>query len=234
MFSIEVSRSLIKSDKPTGDSEEVAKKRKKFKELVIDCVSLTKDLPKSRAYLLRILEAIDTFPITANIFGHESIIGSLGTECAAILKNVDGVNETASKPNDYCYVSVPVFNGGSAYQALSSSMYKVLLKTRDEKDDYLYDRMKYNIGEWNLNNANNSSGYSYSQDEEACSYSPFKTAELVEKLLKNKCVKTVYVPDPWLIKKIGSKGQRLILRPFETDDRFMVDLSETNCTEGVK
>ena len=60
--------------------------------------------------------------------------------------------------------------------------------------------------------------------DDLCSYDPFATAALVESLLDLPDVQTVFVPDPWLVKRLAAHGSRVIYRPFLEDDRFALRL----------
>jgi hypothetical protein len=51
-------------------------------------------------------------------------------------------------------------------------------------------------------------------------------------MLKLPCVKAVFVPDPWLIKKFSNEPSKVILRNFISNDIFSVDTTSMNCTVG--
>lgn len=62
------------------------------------------------------------------------------------------------------------------------------------------------------------------------SYCPNRTAEFIEELLKNNpCVRTVYVPDRWLVNRLNEFGSKVMYRPFVEDDRYAVDISKQVC-----
>lgn len=61
-------------------------------------------------------------------------------------------------------------------------------------------------------------------------YCPNKTAEMIEQMLEaNPCIKHVYVPSEWLVNRLNSLGKKVILRPFEEEDRFAVDVGGNQC-----
>jgi len=72
----------------------------------------------------------------------------------------------------------------------------------------------------------------YTQNQDSyglCGYNQFKTAKLIEELLKNKCVSNVYIQDPWILNYFAEKSNKVIYQAYNSENRFSVELNHENC-----
>ncbi len=60
-------------------------------------------------------------------------------------------------------------------------------------------------------------------------YCPNRTADFIEELLKDPCVKRVYVPTRYLSNKLNDLSPKVIFRRFEERDRFAVEVGGNEC-----
>jgi hypothetical protein len=118
----------------------------------------------------------------------------------------------------------------SVYYYSTIEVLQQLVKTPEEKDEFLFGDLATRISPFTLNHTPGGGG---SSKPEECSYDPFKTATFIENLLKDKkCIQRVYVPETWLVKRLKAQGSRVIYRPMLEYDRFLVDAAEMNCKEA--
>ena len=113
---------------------------------------------------------------------------------------------------------------------------KVMFHKPDDRDEYFNVLLSHsNCLLYPKSNSSYNNGSSLNTDEEYCSYDPFKTADLIEKIVNIGCVDRVFVPDVWLVKKLEGMGGKLLYKPFVEEDRFFVEFPSDPCAErGTK
>lgn len=227
--SITVTQSSLAAPAVKDAEKAIAEKRAKFKKLIEACTSLAKGSADAEAYLNRILTAIDTYPLNTQLWQNEGNLNNLGGQCSALADLLEGkmVNSSYS----CCQIAQNLPQGGTTSISLSLQVVKDMIKTPEDKNKLLEAMFKGSVQEYALNPAaqNYYPGNGNQLDPADCSYDPFKTAKFIEDLLKDPCVGTVFVPDPWLLARLASHGKRVIYRPFIEDDRFMVESGQMKC-----
>lgn len=61
-------------------------------------------------------------------------------------------------------------------------------------------------------------------------FCPNRTAEYIENLLeKHPCIQKIYIPNYWLISRLNAVASKVVYRPFENDDVYAIEFTETQC-----
>ena len=124
---------------------------------------------------------------------------------------------------------------------LSHDMIRKMAKTEEDKDVLMSAQLDpYNTLVPTVSSAQlratgavlpgSSQKYQQPDQDLQCSYDPIATLKVVEAMLKNPCVQSIQIPDPFIINKLNSS--KVIYRPFVDNDRFVVDTGFIECGGG--
>mgnify|MGYP003353530073 CR=1 FL=1 len=115
------------------------------------------------------------------------------------------------------------FNGADT----DINIVRVMLSKPEDQDAYLSDNFQSSGIDLSLIRGSLPNN---SQSDYCGGYDPFATATAIEKLLDNKCVRAVYVPDRFLLNKFQRQASKVIYRPFLDDDRYSIELETATCS----
>jgi hypothetical protein len=208
------------SERLTVNVEQAIKKKKEdLLKALEPCKSISADLKQSQEFLAQVYQAIDSMNRYSDLY--LSDLGYNFTEAGKacqLLQNLASPPKKEECPQCAAESGAPLFNGAT----VSLDIAKLMLRSPTDRDQYLLDQLKSQIQDYYLTPG--SPG-----NDECTGYDPFATAKQIEKLLKNSCVRNVYVPDRWLITKFNDEKNRVIYRPFLTDDRYSIELVDEAC-----
>ncbi len=206
----------------------VAALRRELLQLIAPCQTLVNGRSISAATFSGIKTSIN-----GDITGNEDLerlrqnFSALGTDCTNIQDLLTGAALTGAQRDDDIYCSRGSSFMGSARFRVSGL--RPFLITPEDQDQFINGVLMNAAPDYIFNGSGPSN--SGSDDTHSFTYDPFATAELIERILRNRCVKAVYVPDPWLMRRLRSQT-RVIYRPMTEEDRFTVEVGTTTCTEG--
>jgi hypothetical protein len=207
---------VVKEEDP---KDLLIERKKSYNIMLVDCFEIDNTLKESKNYIQRIKDSIENM----NIYSDLSVNGysalSRVREACKIIKEIS----KSSKDCTECATNVGRLN----FMEFDLSFVKNILKSTTDKDEYLADQLKLSVDERLL-----ASGGGGGPMESCGSYDPETTAKEISEILKIPCVKTVYVPDPWLIKKFSNETKKVIFRNFISNDQYAIDTTTMDCAAG--
>jgi hypothetical protein len=210
-----------------------------IKEELTTCLHMIEDYPKSKKLINETIKSLKDPATQMQYANNRGVFSSLKSQCESLEKIYKPSENSKTKSDDcvHCSANINIYMpvSGSQYsnqQNLSIKIIDSMLKTKDEKDVFFVDQVEAHF--MDLGNNSNYGNLQYSMlEEDVCSYDPKETAKLINQVLELKCVKNVYVPDPWLINYFTRKKESKVpfLKGFIENDRFEIDITERNlCT----
>jgi len=152
---------------------------------------------------------------------------TMGKFCAARFNAVEGVK--SKKPIE-CAQTPKFISTMSSMGAISSEIYA----ENNKKNPYFFYNdvtgklMMYaqGMGQKPPPNPYQNGGGQAPVINEQSSFCPNVTAEYIEGLLKDHpCISRVYTPSPFITKKLSNHGSKVLLREFEGNDRYAIEIS---------
>jgi hypothetical protein len=212
--------------KPTDKSEAKAALNKQLDKIKLTCGSMDK-LPESKLKWDTIYSMATTKASQMDDYYIDQVVDAC--KGMAAWKKRRGIElktkeETEGSVCLDCQIQIRAYGGS---RKLSPALLDKFFKTEEDFDAPIAEVLE------SVENSMTRRGYS---DPISCLYDPFATAKRVESLLQMPCVKAAFVPDPYLVSKLGetqSDKGRVFLLPFAEGDRFAVKIDST-CEMGAK
>jgi hypothetical protein len=217
--------------------------RQNFKTVVSDCRAAVEGLPKSQPLLESLMTKLESasiseYPLKNPTF--TSVLEELKKDCLALISLTQPKSQASTDPDGRsdsgngnglpmadCRITVttddPALGFHVRSMTLSNELLRGILKSQEDRDAFIADHFRDVLNYFHEDRDSGKPGYD-----------PFATAEMITQILAQPCVQAVFVPDPWLLKKLGSDPRyqkRVIYRPFLEEDRFLVDTSAEICKE---
>ena len=223
-------RMAVSSDLRQELAPAVEPLRRELARLITPCQTLVNGKILSTANFNGIMNHIN-----GDIEGDEDlerlrrIFSELGTDCTNIGLAITGAVLTGHQGENFIDCAWGFGQGGYQLdtQTFPLDRLRALLITAEDQDQFISGVLRHAVPDYIFNN---SRARRVAPPALNFTYNPFETAELIERILRNRCVKAVYVPDPWLMRRLRSQT-RVIYRPMTEEDRFTVDVGTTTCTE---
>ena len=222
----------LKDDKVEGKEKDV----KSIRESINYCLNIAKKYPKSTKLLESRLDILENPIYRERYIQKRYFFDSLREMCDLVKplyiekKQHDSQDDDCTHCSNSISAKIMPFPGvteSPSEHYLSMNILRSMLKDDEEKDLFLADQIAAKL--FDLSYA-----VSKKQREEKCSYDPKLTAKLINSIFKLKCVRHIYVPDPWLINHFDrTKRDRMpYLKAFLENDRFEVNIQERSiCTK---
>jgi hypothetical protein len=207
------------------------------------CLDIPKSLQQGSDYISTIETGINSLTQQSMAYFNNQnggIDGNLKSAASACQLVLDVRSGAFDKNKDCAQCAAQMgytyFNGAN----VDMNTLKPMLGKDDDQDAFLNDTLPATVPSYyfpspNSNSAMNGMNGMGGQQYDYCGgYDPMATADQIKKILSNPCVKAVYVPDPWLEKKFLNVPGKVIWRPFLTDDRYAVELTNSSCMISEK
>jgi hypothetical protein len=168
---------------------------------------------------------MDIYPLSGSDFKN-GFLAQFESNCKILNPTMTGTNAAGN-----CYMpwtSTNKVDVSSGTFSVSPKVIEKILKTDSEKDAFLANYLETLMIPALEGAISDKARQSLEQNvNRESTYDPFASAELIKTIASDPLVRAVYVPDPWIIKKLKGTpiSTKIIYRVFQQPDRFSVEPS---------